>query len=337
MLNYTSVLGDHFYGLMSFNKLITVQPTVSQNDTSHNTKNTSSIDISDAVNGSNATEIDVDVKKGKLTRSASTEDTEEMLLNILLSEAQGGVRITVKISDLVLAASDIRVLDARQRFRLGVGLAKLGLFDLSLRHVSLSATPWEAPLYRFRAKLVFSPIHASVRSLAMAVEAFIRQGESILMQRSPRSQLMTQICNSPNEAALALQALPLLHLAGFSAPRDKLWLGHSPVALPVLLSEVFLSMCPAQEISPVLQMRLLTLHSSTQVHNPPSVGAQSPAPSTSLSAASDPARNEDTARRVSTQRELLTRVSVKTSSKHLVIGIVAGSLDTSLGRIIVGI
>jgi hypothetical protein len=36
----------------------------------------------------------------------------------------------------------------------------------------------------------------------------------------------------------ALQALPLLHFAGFASPRGKILMGHSPVALPVLLSEV---------------------------------------------------------------------------------------------------
>ena len=95
-----------------------------------------------------------------------------------------------------------------------MGLAKLGLFDLSLRHVSLSATPWEGPLFRLRARLVFSPVHGSVRLLAQAVDRFVRQGEGILGQPIQVSGLLTQICDSPNEAALALQALPLLHLAG---------------------------------------------------------------------------------------------------------------------------
>ena len=184
-------------------------------------------------------------------RSPSTEASEEQLLDLLLSEAQGGIRLTSKLADLSLSVSDLRPLDSRQRFRLGVGLAKLGLFDLSLRHVTLSATPWEAPLYLLRARLVFPPVHASVRALALAVERFESQGEAILLHRTPRSPLMGPVCNSPNEAALALQALPLLHLAGFSAPRvTPDTLGHSPVALPVLLSEVFSSMCPPQPVPP---------------------------------------------------------------------------------------
>ena len=129
-----------------------------------------------------------------------------------------------------------------------MGLAKLGLFDLSLKHVSISATPWENPLYRFRARLSFPPVHSSVRSLAQAVDSFEQQGEALLLLRSPSSKgpvsLMTRICNSLNEAALALQALPLLHLAGYSSPRYGQGLGHSPVALPVLLGEVLQAMCP---------------------------------------------------------------------------------------------
>jgi hypothetical protein len=76
---------------------------------------------------------------------------------------------------------------------------------------------------------VFSPVHASVRHVAQAVDAFVRQGESVLTQSSAgvkaasggcaaniHNQLLVHVCNSPNEAALALQALPLLHLAGSS-------------------------------------------------------------------------------------------------------------------------
>lgn len=209
--------------------------------------------------------------------------SDDYLLEMLLSEAQGITRLHFKLSDLVLLHLDKISLDGRQRFQLGVGLAKLGLFDLSLRHVSLSASPWEAPLYRFRAKLMFSPVHYSIRSLAQAVDVFVRQAESILLlsDSSIKSDLMSNICNSPNEVALALQSLPLLHLAAFAAPRDKLLLGHMPVGLPALLSEVYMTMCPPK---------------------------------------------------VTTVKEI-TR---KRHSRKLRIGIVAGSFDSSLGRIIVG-
>lgn len=109
---------------------------------------------------------------------------------------------------MVLATTDIRPLEAKLRFRLGVGLAKLGLFDLSLRHVSLSATPWEAPLYRLRAKLVFPPVHSSVRSVALAVGNFERQGESIISTKEPASPLMVPICEQLKELSLALQVWP---------------------------------------------------------------------------------------------------------------------------------
>ena len=51
---------------------------------------------------------------------------------MLLSESQGGVRLYSRLEDLELSASEIHPLDARQRFRLGVALAKLGLFDNNL-------------------------------------------------------------------------------------------------------------------------------------------------------------------------------------------------------------
>ena len=186
------------------------------------------------------------------SKSVMSDISEDFFLSFLFSEAQGILyKSRLPLSDLILAVTDLRPIDAALRFRLGVGLAKLGLFDLSLKHVSISATPWENPLYRLRARLSFPPIQASVRSLAQAVDTFEQQGEALLLLSSSSvpTTLMTRICNSLNEAALALQALPLLHLAGYSSPRHEHGLGHSPVALPVLLSEVFQSMCPPGIIS----------------------------------------------------------------------------------------
>eukprot|EP01041_Mallomonas_annulata_P009094 gene9094-18840_t len=185
-----------------------------------------------------------------LVRSLSSEEVEDDLLSLLLSEAQGTIRIKPRITDIFLALSEVTQLEAKFRFRLGVGLAKLGLFELSLRHISLSSTPWEAPLYRLRARLVFPPVHSSLRALAQAVDEFERQAEAELLRGPPRSSLMNSLCNSLTECALALQSLPLLHLAGYSAPMnaDGLALGHSPVALPVLLGEVFSMMCPPSPV-----------------------------------------------------------------------------------------
>lgn len=176
--------------------------------------------------------------------SASTVEMEDALLGWLLSEAQGGVRLTIKLnSDLsFLSILALPRFDEKLRFRLGIGLTKLGLYDLSLRHVGLAATPWESPLYRLRAKLVFSPVHSSIGALAMAVNNFERQVETILLAPPPRG--LQSICQSLNEGALALQALPLLHVVGLSSPIGKASLGHLPVPLPVVLSEVYTRLCP---------------------------------------------------------------------------------------------
>jgi len=96
-------------------------------------------------------------------RAPSSSKSEELLLAIFLNEVQGGVHLRNKRGDVVLCSEEFRSIDAEQRFRLGVGLAKLGLYDLSLRHVSMSATPWESPLFNLRARLVFQPLHGSIR------------------------------------------------------------------------------------------------------------------------------------------------------------------------------
>eukprot|EP01038_Epipyxis_sp_PR26KG_P012408 gene12408-16641_t len=223
MLNYTNSLRNRFIELTDLRSY----------DNSSLTFDTSASKV-------NASEFSV--------RTSSSSLSEDLLLEILLNEANGAIRATAKLSDLSLSFSEIRIMDAKLRFRLGVGLAKLGLFDLSLRHVWLAATPWEAPLYKLRAKLVFSPVHSSLRALSSAVNNFERQAESILLNDVPRSPLMIPVCNSLNEAALALQSLPLLHLAGVSAPRQSFILGHSPIALPALLSEVFQLICPSKPI-----------------------------------------------------------------------------------------
>jgi hypothetical protein len=180
-----------------------------------------------------------------------SERSDLILLELLLDEAQGTIRRNVKLNDMALHAPSLeQELSSAQRFRLAVGLAKLGHFDLSLRHVWLSATPWEAPLYLLRAKLVFAPVHKSVRALAIAVDNFETQGEQVLVMPPNDHQvpLMEQVCNSPNDAALALQSLPLLHLAGYSSPRQGYNMGHSPVALSVLLSEVYRAICPVRAV-----------------------------------------------------------------------------------------
>ena len=219
---YSKSLGDSFIRIISSNISITSDNTRVKKLTKR--KLTNNITIS-----------------SKFVKSSSTEKSEEILLSLLLNEAQGGVKTMIPLYDMYLTTSDIRELDAKQRFRLGVGLAKLGLFDMSLKHVWLAATPWEAPLYRLRAKLVFSPVHDSVRSLAAAVDNFERQGEMILLNSIPKSSMMKPICNSLNEAALALQSLPLLHLAGFAAPRSDSVLGMNIIISVVIQVLIIIS------------------------------------------------------------------------------------------------
>lgn len=158
----------------------------------------------------------------ELERAADvTDDVRDATVALLLSEAQGTVRpLGIRASDLVVAATEMPVvMDAKMRFQLGVGLAKLGLFELSMKHVQLAASPWEDPLYALRSVLVMAPVHTSLRALAAAVEEFETQAEAILQDEAlPRSYYMQQACGSPEEVALVLQTLPLLHLAGFSAP-----------------------------------------------------------------------------------------------------------------------
>jgi hypothetical protein len=171
------------------------------------------------------------------------KDSEEVLLSLLLSEAYGGIRISPKINEYSLSKLTIKSLDASLHFRLGIGLSKLGLYDLAMKHISTAATPWETPLYRLRAQLTFPSIHASLGSLAKAVDSFESQAEAVLLHKSHRSLLMYAVCNSLDDAALALQALPLLHLAGYTAPREAQSMGHSPVGLQRLLGEVYTTMC----------------------------------------------------------------------------------------------
>jgi len=67
--------------------------------------------------------------------------------------------------------------------------------------------------------LVLAPVHTSMHALASAIEQFESQAETILLDDLvPRAPMMHHSCQSPEEVSLALQALPLLHLVGFSAP-----------------------------------------------------------------------------------------------------------------------
>jgi len=67
--------------------------------------------------------------------------------------------------------------------------------------------------------LVLAPVHTSMHALAAAIEQFESQAEAVLLDDLvPRAPMMHHSCESPEEVSLVLQALPLLHLVGFSAP-----------------------------------------------------------------------------------------------------------------------
>ena len=265
----------------------------------------------------------------------SEKESDELVVSILLGEAFGGIRVNPKLADISLPPSAFGSLEASVHFRLGVGLAKLGMYDLSVKHVSLSATPWEAPLYRLRSQLAFPPTHSSLRSLAQAVDTFDSQCESILLFKTHKKLLMSAVCNSLDDAALALQALPLLHLAGYSAPREGLMLGHSPVGLQRLLGEVYTAMCPVTAVRPVLPL-------------PPPQDPRRPLLDTALgldgigrSSKSQTKNilNDHKGGAVATKEEretgsLSPRLSKKKEKVKL--GVVSGSFDGIAGRLIVG-
>lgn len=307
------------------------------------------------------------IAKKPLDRNA-----EDFILTFLLSEAQGGIRTAVKLVDLTLSLTNLSLgFNEKFRFRLGVGLAKLGLHDLSVKQVSLAAYQSDSPLYRLRAKLVFPPVHTSIGALAAAVNNFERQMESILLREVPQTDSMTQVCNSLSEAALALQALPLLHLIGFSAPRVAHGLGHLPVPLPILLGEVCLHMCPlvidaSYDADPEFyrtymrqQPPALTKHSLLSWDIAASSSFATEGKGTGSSASEATSDVKRSARDSSSSLPSSSTKSTKSSStassssaaavapvflqdtKHakrkLHIGIVAGSFDSLPGRIMIGL
>lgn len=267
------------------------------------------------------------------TLAPFTERTQDQLLFFLFQEAEGlNVRAFSRLDDLVFSLTDLRIesllLDSKFRFHLGVGLAKLGLFDLSLAHVSLSATPWELPLYRFRAHLVFPPIHGSIFSLAQAVDNFEQQAEQLILYRLPKSSVMVTVCNSLNEAALALQSLPLLSLTGYSSPRDS-GLGQSPVAIPVLLSEVFRHMCPPAKFNTVSVVRPSIPAAMTNSATPGRSDTNTVVQYPKVRHSSHKYSAESSVSSVIAQSSL--------THSQIRVGIIGGSFDSNPGRIVAGL
>ena len=338
MLKYSSLLGKRITTLLLGEDVLYDEFDGDGDDQSSKTAS----DNLDFESDENSKADNMDVSSSTATgnavlRSPSNEESDEILLSLLLNEAHGILRGSPKLNDLTLSVSTIRPLDARLRFRLGVGLAKLGLFELSLQHVSLSATPWEAPLYQLRAKLVFPSIHNSIRSVSISVGNFERQIESILSYQGTnigKSLLMIPICNSLSELSLALQALPLLHLAGFAAPRNNIFVGHSPVALPVLLSEVLIFMCPPRDIDQDNLTHHSILMSTTSSNNIPipKFGDSGDILSDHHEFDAMNTNNHQYHTNDFTSSHLKSRIN-----KILRVGIVSGSFDGISGRIVIGL
>ena len=179
-----------------------------------------------------------------LRKNPPTRDTTDILQTFLLSEAQGGVRVQPRLSDLILATTDVsKSMSAAQHFELGISLSKLGLYDLSQHHVMLSASPWDPMYHKLRYTLSLPHVFESMRSLARSIDNFEQQIEQYILRGSLRTAAVKGICNSFSDSGMVLGVLPLLHLAGYSAPRFELLMGQSPVAMPVLLSEFYSAMC----------------------------------------------------------------------------------------------
>jgi hypothetical protein len=174
----------------------------------------------------------------------STQQIDDILIELLLSEAQGGVRVLPKLSDLLLSCTALSTpLSASHHFKIGIRLSKLSLYDLAQKHVSISATPWDPFYYRLRYVLSLPPVYSSLRALALSVNNFEDQIEKYLLRGSLKSHAVSTICESFDESSFVLGVLPLLHLTGYSAPRHEALMGYSPIAMPVLLSEFYVSMC----------------------------------------------------------------------------------------------
>jgi hypothetical protein len=251
-------------------------------------------------------------------------EAKELFLSLVLSEAQGSIRgLSIKATDLLLLDLPLPAVDGIMRFQLSLCLAKLGLFELSMKHSLFSVAPWEDPLINLRTMLMMAPVHASVRSLAAAVELFENQVEKILLDDAvPRTLSSRKSCESLDAIAIMLQVLPLLHLVGFSAPlhgfplgesvkisEDSLLigaLGVSDISLSELLSEVYQHVCIiGKTVDPLLDKYLISDFPSSSAAEVDTVLGSEKLP------------------------------TVKT--KLIKIGVVSGSFDSFPGKIVIGL
>lgn len=250
-----------------------------------------------------------------VVRSQPNSKTEDLILEYLMNEAQGGVRIQPKLSDLLLSATDLsKVFSASLHFKLGIRLSKLCLYDLGQKHISIAATPWEPVHYSLRYALSLPPVYPSIRSLAQLVDNFESKIEKYLLYpHTMKSSVVNVICESFDQTGIVLGVLPLLHLTGYNAPRQEVLMGYSPIPMPVLLSEFYSTMCATY--SPASHFHILP-------------------PPTQLTLGATMERNiftDDEPKAPPVMLQYRTKPFQK-----IRIGIISGSFDSLSGRIVIG-
>jgi hypothetical protein len=323
LMNYTRLLGERCYDVLT--PFVNYKPRY-QIELNHRRRlyhrkiqerNQSDNSALDHIPPSAEEELDDDkiVYPPVVIRSPPTSKTEDLVIEYLMDEAQGGVRIQPKLSDLLLSSTDLtKIFTPSLHFKLGIRLSKFCLYDLGQKHISLAATPWEPIHYTLRYALSLPPIYPSIRSLAQLVDNFENKIEKYLLYpHTMKSFVVSVICESFDQTGIVLGVLPLLHLTGYNAPRQEILMGYSPVPMPVLLSEFYSTMCSTA--SPSSPFYILP-------------------PPTQLTLGATMERNifadEET-------KEIPVMLKYRTKpAQKLRIGIISGSFDSLSGRIVVG-
>lgn len=320
LMNYSQLLGERFYDVLTpfvnYKPRYEIELNYRKRLSRRRNQGKNQSDTVEAVESEDEDEVAI-VYPPVVVRSPPTSKTEDLVIEYLMDEAQGGVRIQPKLSDLLLSSTDLsKIFTPSLHFKLGIRLSKFGLYDLGQRHISLAATPWEPIHYTLRYALSLPPIYTSVRSLAQLVDNFENKIEKYLLYpHTMKSFVVSVICESFDQTGIVLGVLPLLHLTGYNAPRQEVLMGYSPVPMPVLLSEFYSTMCSTA--SPSSPFYILP-------------------PPTQLTLGATMERNmftdEDTSREIPVMLKYRTQPSQK-----LRIGIISGSFDNLSGRIVIGI
>jgi hypothetical protein len=329
LLNYTQLLGERFYDVVT--PFLHLKPRYQieldhvKQLKLHSLPNTTTTTITTESSqlDSPPLEQELDLEKvvypPVILRSLPTPKTEEMILEYLMNEAQGGVRIQPKLSDLLLASTDLnKIFTSSLHFKLGIRLSKLCLYDLGQKHISHAATPWEPIHYTLRYSLSLPPVYSSLRSLAQHVDHFENKIENYLLHpHTMRTFVVSVVCESFDQTSFVLSVLPLLHLTGYNAPRQEVLMGYSPIPMPVLLSEFYSTMCSTS--SPASSFHIL------------------PPRQTQLTLGATMERNHFLMSDEEEKTEVPVMLEHRTKpSQKLRIGILSGSFDSLSGRIVVG-